>query len=98
MAFEGHYSLFRIVQQCSDAIFDEPSDKVMHCPRTKDEWKTVATEFSFRKNFHHTFFAIDGKHVAIRYPKNGGSLYFNYKGFHSIILFAIVDANYKLKF
>ena len=34
--------------------------------------------------------AIDGKHVAIRCPKNGRSLYFC-----AIILFALVDANYK---
>ena len=67
----------------------------MHCPRTSAEWKAVAVDFSSRWNFHHTLGAIDGKHVAIRCPKNGGSLYFNYKGFHSIILFALVHANYK---
>ena len=39
--------------------------------------------------------AEDGKHLVIRYPKNGGSFYFDYKGFNSIILFAYVDANYK---
>ena len=67
----------------------------MHWPRTSAEWKAVAADFSSRWNFHHTFGAIDGKHLAIRCPKNGGSLNFNYKGFHSIILFALVDANYK---
>ena len=55
----------------------------------------MAADFTSRWNFHHTLGAIDEKHVAITCPKNGGSLYFNYKGFHSIILFALVDANYK---
>ena len=67
----------------------------MHCRRTSAEWKAAATEFSSQRNFHRTLGAIDGKHVAIRCPKNGGSLYFNYKSFHSMIRFGLVDANYK---
>ena len=76
-------------------IFDEYSAEVMHFPRTSAEWKDVAAEFSSQWNFHLTVGSIDGKHVAIRCPRNGRSLYYNYKGFHSIILFALLDPNYK---
>ena len=92
----AHNTISRIVCECCDAIFDKYSAEVMHFPRTSAEWKAVAAEFSSRWNFHHTLGAIDRKHVGITCSRNGGSLY--YKGYHSINLFAHVNANYKFIF
>ncbi len=33
--------------------------------------------------------------MAIRKPINGGSYYYNYKNFHSVVLMALVDGDYK---
>lgn len=84
-----------LVPVTCDAIIQEYLEEVMTCPSTPEEWKQVAQVFSDKWNFHHTCGAIDGKHVAIKCPANGGTLYFNYKKFYSIVLMALVDANYR---
>lgn len=40
---------------------------------------------------------MDRKHIVIEASNSSGSEYFNYNGTFSIVLFAIVDANYKFK-
>lgn len=41
---------------------------------------------------------MDGKHVAIQKPSGSGSSYYNYKHFFSVVLFAIVNANYEFMY
>lgn len=41
---------------------------------------------------------MDGKHVMMQAPFSSGTEFFNYKGFFSIVLLALVDANYNFMY
>ena len=91
----AYNTISNIIREVCEAIIAEYNEDVLACPTTPEEWREVAKLFYSRWNFPHCIGAIDGKHVAIKCPPKGGSVYFNYKGFHSIVLMALVDADYK---
>lgn len=64
-------------------------------PDTENEWKDVVTQFSKRWNYPGCLGAVDGKHVRINCPAGSGSTFYNYKGFYSIVLMAVVNGNYE---
>ena len=64
------------------------------CPTTPHAWIEIEGIFRSRWNVPDALSALDGNHVAIRYPRGGGSQYFNCTCFHSIVLLTLVNANY----
>lgn len=58
----------------------------------------VAEQFKTRWNFPHVLGALDGKHIRINCPPGSGSYFYNYKMFYSIILMAVVNAQYEFIF
>lgn len=61
-------------------------------PSSEEEWKDIARDFGERYQFWNCLGALDGKHVSIQKPPNSGSLYYNYKGYFSIVLMALANA------
>ena len=64
----------------SQSNMNEYGDEVVSNPTAAEGWKEIAASHSSRWNFHHVLGALDGKHIPIRCPANGGSQFYNYKG------------------
>jgi len=82
-----------IVREVTHALNDVLVDYLP--PPTHQTW--IDSELVFREKWQFPFCvgAIDGKHIRIRSPKNSGSTNFNYKGYFSIVILAVVSGNYK---
>lgn len=64
-------------------------------PSTEVDWMNIAKDFQKYWQFENCLGAMDGKHISINKPIDSGSYYYNYKGFYSVVLFAVVNANYE---
>lgn len=64
----------------------------------KEHFIRIASEFYKKWNFPNCIGALDGKHIRIKRPGKSGIMYRNYKGFYSINLLSVTDADYKYVF
>ena len=93
----GRSTISKFLPEVCRAIQDEFSREYLRCPTTPDECKELERDFRIRWNVPHALGALDGKNVAVKKPKNTGSLFHNYKGFFSIVMLAQVDGQYKFR-
>ncbi|XP_030208666.1 protein ANTAGONIST OF LIKE HETEROCHROMATIN PROTEIN 1-like isoform X2 [Gadus morhua] len=91
----GRSTVGLIVMETCEALYNVLKEDHMKTPTTESEWREIASGFEDKCQFPHCLGAIDGKHIYIQPPANSGSSFYNYKGRFSIVLMAVVDANYK---
>lgn len=70
----------------------------MQVPSSESEWQQVADRYETVWNVPNTIGSLDGKHIKIIAPSKAGSAYYNYKHFHSIVLLAMCDADYRFTY
>ena len=93
----GTSTISQAVYDVCEAIWQVMHPIYMKAP-TEDDWRQIEHRFSTRWNFPNCVGAIDGKHVMMKAPPNSHSLFYNYKGYFSIVLMAVVDADYRFIF
>ena len=88
-------TICKFVPLVCKAILKEFQQEYLKCPTDPEDWKKIEERFRNRWIVPQAVGALDGKHIAIRKPKKSGSEYFNYKVYFSLVLLALVDAEYK---
>ena len=94
--WDTHFKLERIglkaLYESGIAIWKVLQQIYMAGP-TSEELLWIADEFNDICKMPNCIGSIDGKHCCIKCPPNVGSLFFNYKSFHSMNLLGVADAN-----
>ena len=90
----GNSTVQEIIKNTCDAIWEEFAPIELK-PLTTEDWKRIESRYAQRWNFPNCVGALDGKHIVIQAPNNSGSMFNNYKGTFSVVLMALVDADYK---
>ena len=91
-------TISKIIPEVCEALIEAYSEELIHMPDNPAGWRNVAARFSERWNLHHAVGAIDGKHIRIKKPPHSFIDFRNYKKYNSIILFAMVDADYRFMY
>ena len=90
----GRSTVSGIIKETCKAIYEALAPIYLKVPASPNELKEIAKGFEKTWNLPHVIGAIDGKHIRVKCPAGGGTLYHNCKGFSSIVVIAVRDSNY----
>lgn len=83
----GRATVSKLIPEVCHYIYQVLSEEFVQTPKTPEEWLANAKKFAEMWNLQHVIGAF-----RIQCPKKTGTLYHNFKGFFSMNLMAICDA------
>lgn len=86
----------RYIKEVTSAIDSHLSAEYIKFPRTRRELNESKEIFMNKFNFPGTVGAIDGTHIAILKPREEEHNFINRKGFHSLNVQLVCDANLRI--
>ncbi|CAH3046151.1 unnamed protein product, partial [Porites lobata] len=90
----GKSTVCEIVVQVCNAIVQFLLPRYIRLPQSAQEIRERIDESRDRAGFPQVVACVDGCHIPIKALQNNPEDYVNRKGFHSIVLQGLVDANY----
>ncbi len=90
-----HQTLGIIVAETCQALWDVLQPMYLKTPDSTVMWNNVMEGFEKYWNYPHCVGAIDGKHCQVLAPEKSGTLFDNYKGTFSIVLWDVANFNYE---
>ena len=90
--YRGASTIGIVVRLTCEAIWSHLQPMFMAEPKS-DTWKNIAQRYFELWNLPNCIGSIDGKHIRVKCFNNTGSTYFNYKGYFSMVLMAVADAD-----
>lgn len=90
----GKSTVHKVINETCRAFWDALQPLVLKQPE-KEDWKKISERYEELWQFPNCVGAIDGRHMRIQCPPRTGSEFYNYKGFFSMVLLGICDADHK---
>ena len=86
-----------VIPETCDALFEALHEEVMPTP-TPEDWLRISKDYQKCWQFPNCVGSIDGKRIVLQALCNSGSMFYKYKHTFSIVLLAVVDANYRFTY
>ena len=93
-----HNNISLLIPKVCQTIIDEYKDDVMKCPTTPEEWLAISDKFARRGEtfpIHVVHLMASSSTASVLQTVVPYTVYYKYKGFYSVVLMSLVDADYK---